>query len=103
MTTYCTAFAIWAVSLVLAFFYARRAKHPQTHLLAVYLIFVTIFTASSVVLFSILSFLLHAAGQAGMLNDPLVATLFLIAVFLPGVLFARWQLRKPPWRPQVPT
>jgi hypothetical protein len=102
MTAYYTALALWAAFLILAIFYTRHAKHRQTRPLAAYLIFVTIFTVGSFVVFAAISVLLQALGQAETLSHPVVGPVFLLMVFLPALLLARWQLRKPPRHSSVP-
>lgn len=99
---YFAGLALWAGFLVIAFFYTRRARHPKARPLAAYLIFVIVFTVSSFVLFGSLTFLLQALDQASALSDPMAAALFLVVVFVPAFLVARWQLRKPPRRPRRP-
>lgn len=90
------ALGLWLLFLVGAVFYVRRARHPEVKPVAAYLIFVIVFTAVSFVLFGAFAALLQLAGWAGVLATPIGAAVFLIAVFLPALLAARWQLRKPP-------
>lgn len=99
---YLAALGLWAAFLVAAVFYARTARHPETRPLAAYLIFVIIFTVSSFVLFAAAALLLRGTGQAGALAHPAGAALFLLAVFVPAFVIARWQLRKPPRPPISP-
>lgn len=96
------ALALWAVFLVAAAFYTRRARNPQMRPLAAYLIFVVVFTAASFVLFVTLTFLAGVLGRTDALAHPVVAVLFLAAVFVPAFLAARWQFRKPPRGGGVP-
>ncbi|MGF1612223.1 MAG: hypothetical protein ACFCUQ_22715 [Kiloniellales bacterium] len=96
------ALALWAAFLVAAIFYCRHARHAQTRPLAAYLIFVIVFTVSSFVIFTALSLLLQALGQAGAISHPAGAALFLTVVFIPAFFIARWQLRKPPRASKVP-
>lgn len=96
---YSVVLVLWAAFLVAAAFYTRRAQNPGARPLAAYLIFVTVFTVSAFILFMILLVLLDAFGSAGVLTNPVAAAVFLIVVFVPAFLIARWQLRKPPQRP----
>lgn len=99
---YLAASALWAIFLIAAVFYTRWARYPSARPLAAYLIFVTVFTVSAFFLFACLTVLLEALGQIAALTDPIVAVVFLLAVFLPAFLVARWQLRKPPRQPKAP-
>lgn len=94
------ALTAWIVLLAAAALYTRRARHPDTPPLAAYLIFVTVFSAAGFFLFAILALLLQSVGLARMLDGPIGAAAFLLAVFVPAFLLARWQLRKPPRRRQ---
>lgn len=95
-------FALWAVFLVAAIFYTRRARHPKARPFAAYLIFVVVFTVGSFAIFGALTYLLEALGQPEALSNPIVAALFLSLVFVPAFFIARWQVRKPPRRPRQP-
>jgi hypothetical protein len=97
---YIVAFVLWAAFLIVAAFYTRRAQNPGAQPLAAYLIFVIVFTVSAFTLFVILIVLLDALGSTGILTNPVAAAVFLIVVFIPAFLIARWQLRKPPRPPQ---
>lgn len=96
------ALAVWAVFLGAAVFYTRRARHPSARPLAAYLVFVTVFTLSAFALFAGFTFLLRAFGKSDLLTYPAFAALFLVVVFVPAFLVARWQLRHPPERPRRP-
>lgn len=91
--------ALWLAFLVAAIFYIRRVRHPNARPLAAYLIFVMAFTVSSFVIYAALIVLLQALGRVNALADPIIAALFLAAVFVPAFLIARWQLRRPPKQP----
>lgn len=97
-----TALGIWAVFLIAAIFFTRQARYPQTRPLAAYLIFSAVFTMSSFALFAVITAVLGALGQSQVLADPIAATVFLFVVFVPALLVARWQLRKPPHPPERP-
>jgi len=90
---------IWAVILALAYPYVQRAKHPDAKPLAAYLIFVTVLSTATVVLFFALGQLFQAAGWAGLLAHTAFAPVLLVLVFGPAFLLARWVLRLPPRRP----
>lgn len=44
----------------------------------------------------------NALGLGELLERPVPALLFLVLVFVPALLLARWQTRKPPWREGPP-
>ena len=95
-----TALILWAVLLVAAAFYTRRARHPDAKPLAAFMIFVIAFSIVSFVVFSTLTAILQGLGHIDSLTNPVIAILFLLAVFVPAFLVARWQLRKPPRAPR---
>ncbi len=64
--------------------------------LAAYLIFVTVFTMTSFVLFAAIIIVLGALGRERALDSPLAAAIVLLVVFVPAFFVARWQIRKPP-------
>ncbi len=99
---YVTALALWVLFLIAAVFYTRRARNPRTRPLAAYLIFAAIFTISAFVIFTIIVKLVDALGRGEVLAEPLAAALFLVVVFVPAFLIARWQLRKRPHAPERP-
>lgn len=85
---------LWLVALAAAYPYVKRVHNPDQHLLAAYLIFITIFGAASFFLFALLTRLAamlwpEALAQIGLLL--LLAVLSLI----PAFYLARWQIRKP--------
>lgn len=82
--------------------YAARIRHPEQRPLAGYLIFVSVFAVVSIVLFGLLAAMADALGLTALLERPLSALAFLILVFAPALLLARWQARKPPWRQGPP-
>lgn len=100
--TYGVAIILWIGFLIAAVFYARRARHPETPPLAGYLIFVLVFTACSAVLFAIAATIIQALGQGDILSRPIGIALFMVIVFVPSFLLARWQLRKAPYRQRRP-
>lgn len=96
MTVYWSAIAAWILLLALFAPYVQRIRHPAQKPLAAYLIFVTIFTAASFIMFILWTYVVSAADWIGALERPLPILLFLIGIFLPAFLVARWQARKPP-------
>lgn len=90
------ALAIWLTLLALAFPYVRRAKHPKVEPLAAFLLFATLFSVVSGTLFFALSSIALSTGWALALATPLGALAFLALVFVPGFLFARWLIKRPP-------
>jgi hypothetical protein len=96
---YIIAIVLLAGFLIAAFFYVRWARHSRARPLAAYFIFVIAFTVSSFALFAALIVLLNELGRMALLSDPIAAAVFLLVVFVPAFLVARWQLRKPPSLP----
>lgn len=99
---YVTALVVWAVFLAVASLYTSRARNPQTRPLAAYLIFAATFTLSSFVIFAVIIAALSVLGSLQVLTHPIAGALFLVIVFVPALLIARWQLRKPPHPPERP-
>lgn len=97
---YAAALALWAAFLVVAIYYTRRDRNPRMRPLAAYLIFVTVFTVASFVLFAAIIIVLGALGQERALDSPIAAAIVLFVMFVPAFFIARWQIRKPP-RPPV--
>jgi hypothetical protein len=89
---------VGVVILAAAIPYVARIRHPEQRPLAAYLIFVSVFVASAVVLFSLLVWLTGTLGLADALGRLGPAVLFLVLVFLPAGALATWQARQPPWR-----
>jgi hypothetical protein len=88
--------------LVAAIPYVARIRHAQQKPFAAYLIFLSVFAASSAVLAALLAWLAGRLGLAGALGNTGPAVLFLVLVFLPALALATWQARKPPWRQYGP-
>lgn len=84
--------------LVAAIPYVARIRHPEQRAIAAYFIFVTVFVASAAVLFSMFTWLAGELGLLAELGRPGPALLFLVIVFLPAIILASWQARKPPLR-----
>jgi hypothetical protein len=96
---YIVAIVLFAGFLIAAFFYVRLAQHPRAHPLAAYLIFVIAFAIISFALFAALIVLMNAFGRTALLSNSFTAAIFILVVFVPAFLVARWQLRKPPSLP----
>jgi hypothetical protein len=96
------AFLFWLFLLALSVPYVRRVKHPETQTLAAALMFVMLVSVISGSLFFALGWAAISLGWAHALADPLWAVVFVAVVFLPGLLFARWMIRRPPWNRPVP-
>lgn len=99
---YAAAIALWAIFLLAAIYYTRRERNPRMRPLAAYLIFVTVFTMASFVLFAAIIIVLGALSQEPALDSPLAAAVVLFVVFVPAFFAARWQIRKPPQPPVKP-
>lgn len=99
---YGAALGLWAAFLVVAIYYTRRERHPRIKPLAAYMIFVTVFTVASFVLFAAIIILLGALGQERALANPVAAVIVLFVMFVPAFFLARWQIRKPPRPPVQP-
>lgn len=93
---------VWIAVLALSYPYVQHAKHREAKALAAYLIFVTVLSTVTLVLFFALGWLLAAAGWNEILSQPVFAPIGLIVVFGPAFLIARWVLKKPPRRPPEP-
>jgi hypothetical protein len=74
--TFVAVLLIWIAFFILAIPLIRRIRHPDQRPFAAYLIFVSLFTLVAGILF---------------------ALLFLLLVFVPALLVATWQARKPRW------
>ncbi len=90
------------VILILAIPFVATIRHPTQKPLAAYLIFLSVFLLSAMILFSLLAWLVSTLGMGPALADLGPAVLFLALVFVPAVLVASWQARQPPWRREPP-
>ena len=97
---YPVSLALWAAFLIFAIFFTRRERNPRIRPLAAYLIFITVFTVVSFLLFAAIIVVVGALSQERALESPVIAVLMLLVVFVPALFVARWQIRKPP-RPPV--
>ena len=86
----------WLAFMLLAMPYVQRAKHPDAQPVAAYMVFIILFSAVAVVMYSLLLLVLGGLSAVPLLHHPLGAAFFLAIVFVPAFLLARWQLKKPP-------
>lgn len=96
MATQSLGVILWLSLMLLAIPYVRHAKHPRAKPVAAYMVFVTLFSVGSIVMYSVLLLLLAWYGGLGYLHQPLGAAIFLALVFVPAFLLGRWELKKPP-------
>jgi hypothetical protein len=90
------------ILFVAAIPYVARIRHPEQKPFAAYLIFVSVFGVASAVLFGVFTAAASALGLSARLEQTVPALVFLLLVFMPALLLARWQARKPPWRQGTP-
>jgi hypothetical protein len=57
---------------------------------------------SALLIFAATVAVLGASGRSEILTDRAAAAVFLVMVFLPALLIARWQLHKPPQAAEQP-
>jgi hypothetical protein len=88
--------------LVASFPYVQRARHPETRLLAAYLLYVGTFVLVTAVAYFVVGWLVAWAGLGEALTRPWGAALFLILVFVPAFAIARWQIKRPPMQSPLP-
>lgn len=91
-----------ALLLVASFPYVQRAKHPETRLLAAYLLYVGSFVLIAAVAYFVAGWVVALAGLGDALARPWGAAVFLILVFLPAFAFAGWQIKRPPMQSPLP-
>lgn len=82
--------------------YVARMRHPQQKPLAAYLIFLFAFIAGVAVLFNLMAWLAELFDLGSLLNQPLIAVLFVLLVCLPPLALATWLVRLPPRRQGPP-
>lgn len=78
--------------------YVARFRHPRQKPLAAYLIFLFTFVAGLAVLFNLFAWLADLFALGSLLDQPLVAVLFIALVSLPPLALATWLVRQPPQR-----
>lgn len=96
MFDYSTGIMIWIVVLIAVVPYVNRIRHPDQKPLAAYLIFLFSFIIASSVLYAILAWLVAALNLTRLFGDVMATATFLVLVFVPAFLIARWLTRKPP-------
>ncbi len=97
MMTYAfLGFFLWGALMLLAIPYVRRNKHPRAPFPAAYMVFIILFSAGTVVMYTLLVLGLGSLGWLDALGRAPGAAVFLVLVFGPAFLLARWQLKKPP-------
>ncbi|MFO8004680.1 hypothetical protein [Thioalkalivibrio sp.] len=101
--TFVAVLLIWIAFFILAIPLVLRMRHPDQRPFAAYLIFVSIFTLIAGILFAVLSWLAVLLGLSPALERLLPSIVFLLLVFVPALLVATWQARKPRWRKAPPT
>lgn len=89
---------IWFVIALAAIPYSAAIRNSQQRRLAAYLIFITIFTAAVFILSGLMDWVFAEWIPALSADRPLGLLVFLLLVFVPAFLLARWQTRKPPIR-----
>ncbi|ALP53901.1 hypothetical protein Tel_12575 [Candidatus Tenderia electrophaga] len=96
MFDYSTGMMIWIVVLIAVVPYVHRIRHPDQKFLAAYLIFLFSFIIASSALYALLAWLVEALNLTRLFGDVMTTLTFLILVFVPAFLVARWLTRKPP-------
>lgn len=91
-----TTVAIAVFILLIAAPYVASIRHPQQRPFAAYLIFMTVFSVTAVVLFLLIGWLAHSTELASALGELGLALALLIFGLLPAIIVASWQARKPP-------
>lgn len=98
MPDYGISIVVGLLLLGLAVPYVARIRHPEQKPLGAYLIFVSLFAVAAAILFTALASLADTLGVAAALENPVVAFLYIVLVFVPAIALATWQARKPPLR-----
>ena len=98
MPDYGISIVIGLLLFALAVPYVAWIRHPEQKPLGAYLIFVSLFAVTAAVLFAAIATLANTLGVAAILENPVVALLFIVLVLVPAIAVASWQARKPPWR-----
>jgi hypothetical protein len=96
-----TALILWIVFILGAGIYSLRARHPDVRPVAAFMIFAIVFTTIAFSLYAVLTILAEAVNRTAMLDNPIVAGLFLAVVFVPAFFGARQMIRRPPRRGRV--
>jgi len=88
--------------LAIAYPYVMRIRHPDQRPFAAYLIFISVFALSAVVLFMLLGWLADALGLTPALGPTGLAIALLLLGILPALAIATWQARRPPMHRGTP-
>ena len=91
--------AFWVVMLLVAIPVALRTRHPDQKPVAAVAIFFFVFTLVAFVIYVVLTTLLVVLGLQTLLGTPHGVAVFLVLVFAPAFVAARWQIRKAPRKP----
>ena len=102
MSGYSWAPLAWIVLLLVSWPYVERARYHDMSQVAAYLVFVTTFSTLAAILFGMVTTVAASLGRARMLDHPVGILLFLVAVFLPGLLLGRWLIGRPLRRMPLP-
>lgn len=101
MSIWLTA-AIAVAILGAAIPYVAWVKHPRQQPFAAYLIFVSVFALSAVVLFVLLGWLTGALNLGPALGRWGLSLLLIVLGVVPALLLATWQARRPPGESRPP-
>jgi hypothetical protein len=92
--SYAFAVLLWLLMLFASYPYVKRHHNPDQHLVAAYMIFITVFSAAAFFFFALLTRALPWLGWAAMDSaGPVVAAA--VVSLVPAFYLARWQIRKP--------
>jgi small basic protein len=78
--------------------YVARIRHPQQRPFAAYMIFVVIFSVTSLLLFLLIGWLADLLGLIPRIGTPGLMLLLVILGLAPAFALATWQARQPPMR-----
>jgi hypothetical protein len=98
MSDYTISMLAWIALLVAAMPHVNRIRHPDQKPVAAYLIFLFSFLITSAAMYGILDWLTEVTQMTTLIDDVVGTITFLVLVFAPAYLVARWLARKPPWR-----
>ena len=92
--SYLVVILLWLLMMLASWPYVKRHHHPDQHVLAAYMIFVSVFGAASFFLFALMS-RIAVLVWAGVPERPGPMLLMAVLSFIPAFYLARWQIRKP--------
>ncbi|TVR79247.1 MAG: hypothetical protein EA405_13065 [Rhodospirillales bacterium] len=90
--------AFWVALLLISIPVALRTRHPDQKPLAAVAIFIFVFTLVAAGLYLVVSTLVALLGLSDLLRAEKGVAVFLVVVFAPAFVMARWQVHKPPRR-----